>query len=177
MINDVLTKVIAEIPKLKQTITIAEPEAAALYTLLSMKGSTQISQLAVGDGFVVCDMGGGTVDLISYRVTNTEPISLGEATIGTGDQCGGSFVDRAFIQLLEKKMGLKNFWKIAGSSAAILPHTSLPVKLAKMVQQFSLTAKSGFSGKEGFDLDLPAVLADVHDPERGISDGELRITA
>lgn len=162
---------------LQRIVTTTEPEAAALYTLLSMKGSTQITQLAIGDGFIVCDMGGGTVDLISYRVSNIEPVAIDEATIGTGDQCGGSFVDRAFIQFLEKKLGPKNFSKIAGSTAANMPHTSLPIKLAKMVQQFSLTAKSGFSGNEGFDLDLPAVLGDIEDPERGMSDGELSITA
>ncbi|KAJ4295217.1 hypothetical protein N0V90_007228 [Kalmusia sp. IMI 367209] len=167
----------AEFPELKRTITTTEPEAAALYTMSSMKGSTQDNQLSVGDGFIVCDMGGGTVDLISYRVAETEPTSIEEATIGTGDQCGGSFVDRAFIQWLEMKLGDADFQKIAGGSADSLSRTSLPTKLGKMVQQFSLTAKSGFTGSEDFDLDLPAFLGEIQDPERGMFDGELRITA
>lgn len=53
---------------------IKEPEAAALFTLHHMgdKG------LAVGDAFVVCDAGGGTVDLISYEITSLKPFELKE---------------------------------------------------------------------------------------------------
>jgi molecular chaperone DnaK (HSP70) len=54
---------VSEFPQLKRTITITEPEAAALYTIQSLRGSVQDEQFAVGDGFIVCDMGGGTVDL------------------------------------------------------------------------------------------------------------------
>jgi len=50
-------------PMLKRTITITEPEAAAIYTISSLRGSVQQEKMAIGDGFVVCDMGGGTVDL------------------------------------------------------------------------------------------------------------------
>ena len=40
--------------------------------------------LAVGDGFVVCDAGGGTVDLISYEITSLKPIELKELVGSTG---------------------------------------------------------------------------------------------
>lgn len=39
-------------------VLIKEPEAAALYTLSSFDHT-----FAAGDSFVVCDAGGGTVDL------------------------------------------------------------------------------------------------------------------
>jgi molecular chaperone DnaK (HSP70) len=45
-----------------------EPEAAALYTMHSMK-----FELHVGDAFIVCDAGGGTVDLISIEVMAITP--------------------------------------------------------------------------------------------------------
>ncbi|KAL9090220.1 MAG: hypothetical protein Q9159_002120 [Coniocarpon cinnabarinum] len=48
---------------------ITEPEAAALYTLNQMSNFS----LKIGDAFVVCDAGGGTVDLISYEVQSLVP--------------------------------------------------------------------------------------------------------
>ena len=43
---------------------ILEPEAAATYALKTMDDH----DIAIGDTFVLCDAGGGTVDLISYKV-------------------------------------------------------------------------------------------------------------
>jgi len=43
------------------TSMIAEPEAAAIYTLKSLKGGASGDDIQVGDHFVLCDAGGGTV--------------------------------------------------------------------------------------------------------------------
>ena len=60
---------------------IKEPEAAALYTMYSLDHALQ-----KGDAFVVCDAGGGTVDLISYEVEATQPkLLLKELVTGTGE--------------------------------------------------------------------------------------------
>ena len=40
--------------------------------------------LKIGDAFVLCDTGGGTVDLISYEITKIEPFELRELVKGTG---------------------------------------------------------------------------------------------
>lgn len=53
----------SEFPQLKNILMTTEPEAAAIYTIKSLRGTTQNSDFAVGDGFIVCDMGGCTVDL------------------------------------------------------------------------------------------------------------------
>ncbi|KAF2642545.1 hypothetical protein P280DRAFT_548006 [Massarina eburnea CBS 473.64] len=164
-------------PQLKRIVTTTEPEAAAIYTIKSVKGSAQDDALKVGDGFVVCDMGGGTVDLISYRIAEIEPTSVEEASVGTGDQCGGSFVDRGFLTWLETKLGMGDFVKIAGCSAAELSRTSLPPKLGRMMQEFSLTAKSGFSGTEEYYLRLPAPLSGIDDEDRDMCDGEILLKA
>lgn len=59
---------------------IKEPEAAALYTLHSLDFA-----LEEGDAFVVCDAGGGTVDLISYEVEEVHPyLRLKELVPGNG---------------------------------------------------------------------------------------------
>lgn len=53
--------------------------------------------LQVGDVFVLCDAGGGTVDLISYKVTQTSPtFKIEEAAVGTGAKCGASFIEEVF---------------------------------------------------------------------------------
>lgn len=60
---------------------ITEPEAAAIYALDTMDPT----ELKVGDTFVLCDAGGGTVDLISYTVAALKPhLRVDEPTYGTG---------------------------------------------------------------------------------------------
>ena len=165
-----------EFQQLKDTIVATEPESAAIYTIKSLRGTAQDTQFAVGDGFIVCDMGGGTVDLISYRVAGLDPTIVEEATIGNGDQCGGSFVDRAFLEWLERRLGSQDFEKLTGCRSEDIPHTSLSPKAAKMLQNFTLCAKSGFSGDEENYLTLPKPLNAIEDDEtRGICDGEIKI--
>jgi molecular chaperone DnaK (HSP70) len=164
-----------EFAQLKRTIVTTEPEAAAIYTIKTLRGSAQDAQLAVGDGFIVCDMGGGTVDLISYRVAQLQPTTVEEVTVGNGDQCGGTFVDKAFLQWLERRLGTNDFVNIAGCRSEDIPRTSLSTKAARMLQDFTLEVKSGFSGTEINFLRLPSPLSGVDDKDRGISDGEIRI--
>jgi hypothetical protein len=164
-------------PQLCNVVTTTEPEAASIYTINTLKGTVQDNDLEVGDCFVVCDMGGGTVDLISYRVAGTSPTQVDEATVGTGDQCGGSFVDRAFFAWLQKKLGNVDFIRMAGCHAADLNRTSLPPKMGKLLRDFTLTAKSGFSGVEEYYIQLPSPLKTVDDIDRDISDGEIYIQA
>jgi hypothetical protein len=165
-------------PLLKRTLLTTEPEAAAIYTIQSLRGSVQDEQFAVGDGFIVCDMGGGTVDMISYRVASLEPTVLEEATIGSGDQCGGSFVERKFIQCLERRLGTNDFVSIAGTRSDDLPRTSLTSKMGRMVQDFVRECKSGFTGTETNHIRLPPPLSGIgEDDARGIVDGEIVIMA
>jgi hypothetical protein len=124
-------------------------------------GTTHDQQLAVGDGFAICDMDGGTVNLISYRVAEHQPTVAKEVMIGTGNQCGGSFTDRAFIQWLECRLGATHFVKITGCSSEDIPRTSLTPKLGRMVQDFTLEAKTGFSGNDTNFLRLPSPLNDL----------------
>jgi molecular chaperone DnaK (HSP70) len=165
-------------PKLNRTVLTTEPEAAAIYTIQSLRGSVQDEQFAIGEGFIVCDMGGGTVDLVSYRIAELEPTILEEATVGSGDQCGGSFVERGFLKWLERRLGTTDFVSIAGTKSDDLLRTSLTPKVSRMAQDFALEAKSGFSGLETNFLRLPVPLSTVEDDEaRGIVDEEITITA
>lgn len=81
---------------------ISEPEAAAVYTLRAI----QPNALNVGDHFIVCDAGGGTVDLISYEITSLNPsLLLSESSIGTGGLCGSAFLNYAFEDHCRRRLG------------------------------------------------------------------------
>ncbi|VUC36482.1 unnamed protein product [Clonostachys rosea] len=77
-----------------------EPETAALATLWE-RGE----DLRVGDVYVICDAGGGTVDLITYKVGELDPIQLHEAVTGKGGLCGGIFIDEEFQAICENRLG------------------------------------------------------------------------
>jgi hypothetical protein len=84
-------------------------------------------------------------------------------------------VDRFFLQWLERRLGTADFIKIAGCRSQDIPHTSLSKKAARMMQDFTLEVKSGFSGTEKYYPRLPAPLNGTDDPARGISEGEILI--
>ncbi|KAI0380714.1 hypothetical protein F5Y04DRAFT_289384 [Hypomontagnella monticulosa] len=85
---------------------ISEPEAAGIYALDKMRAIG----LEVGDTFVVCDAGGGTVDLVSYTVTSLDPPRVEEAASGSGGMCGSSFLNRIFAKHLQDKFRGYNEW-------------------------------------------------------------------
>jgi hypothetical protein len=84
---------------------ISEPEAAAVYTLQAI----QPNHLKPGDNFVVCDAGGGTVDLISYEIKQTQPLRLEESAEGSGACCGAAMLNAKFEELIRKRMGTVAF--------------------------------------------------------------------
>ncbi|KAF9729994.1 hsp70-like protein [Paraphaeosphaeria minitans] len=69
-----------ELPHLKQIVTTTEPEAATLYVLHTMRTSRVFGEIGVGESFLVCDLGGGTVDTVAYEVDQIEPLILKEVT-------------------------------------------------------------------------------------------------
>lgn len=165
-------------PKLGHIIDATEPESAAIHTIATLHNTAHDARFEKSDGFILCDMGGGTVDLISYRISKLNPTVIEEVTVGSGDQCGGTFVDRAFLQWLECRLGTEDFIKIAGCRSEQIPRTMMSKKAARMLENFTMEIKGGFSGTETYTLQLPSPLSSiVDDPERGIEDGEIQITA
>ncbi|KAI9768127.1 MAG: hypothetical protein M1839_004184 [Geoglossum umbratile] len=92
---------------------IKEPEAAALYTLNRMKGRG----FQVGDAFVICDAGGGTVDLISYELTSIAPFKLRELVPGDGGMAGSLILNQKFEEFIENIVGKEQFAKLKPSEA------------------------------------------------------------
>lgn len=94
--------------KAEEIQIISEPEAAAIYALDVMDPHI----IQAGDTFVICDAGGGTVDLISYTVSHLKPIlSVDEAASGTGGLCGSSFLNRIFEQYLLERFEDNDGWE------------------------------------------------------------------
>ena len=90
---------------------LSEPESAAIYALKNMDSGN--SSVKVEDRIVVCDCGGGTVDVISYEVRQIEPqLRVAECTAGTGDYCGSTFIDQEFEKLFAQRLGSEEFAKI-----------------------------------------------------------------
>ena len=117
---------------------ISEPEAAAIYALHAMDPHS----IQVGDTFVLCDAGGGTVDLISYTVSALKPIlKVTEAAMGSGRLCGSTFLNRIFQKYLVDKLSLNEEWDEEVVEDAM--------------QRFDLVTKKAFRGVEGEEFIIP----------------------
>jgi len=77
---------------------ITEPEAAMVHVLQKLPEG----EYKVGDCFVLCDAGGGTADLITYKITSVAPLEVEEVVQGDGDRCGSVFLDRQFKAFIEE---------------------------------------------------------------------------
>ncbi|PWY95394.1 actin-like ATPase domain-containing protein [Aspergillus sclerotioniger CBS 115572] len=97
---------------LEEISLVSEPEAAALYSLRA----TQPNSIAKNDVLIVCDAGGGTVDLISYQITELEPLALMEVVKGAGRICGSMILDQRFEHMLEEKMGPSGYGALSDVS-------------------------------------------------------------
>lgn len=68
-----------------QIFLIREPEAAAVATLSTLTQGGSEQQVKSGDSIMICDCGGGTVDITSYEITETTPkLVFKELLVGTG---------------------------------------------------------------------------------------------
>ncbi|KAL9032255.1 MAG: hypothetical protein Q9180_006605 [Flavoplaca navasiana] len=86
---------------------ISEPEAAAVWAFHEMAPWG----LKKEETFVVCDAGGGTVDLITYRITALRPsLRIAEVAKGEGGMCGSTMLDRSFASFLRDKFGDDPMW-------------------------------------------------------------------
>ncbi|KAL9101421.1 MAG: hypothetical protein Q9163_003313 [Psora crenata] len=138
---------------------ISEPEAAAIYALHAMDPHS----IVVGDTFVLCDAGGGTVDLISYTVSELKPIlKVQEAASGSGRLCGSTFLNRIFQKFLIDKLSLNSEWDEEVVEDAM--------------KRFDLVTKKAFRGDAGEEFIIPVPgLAD--DPSQGVRRGKFKMTA
>ncbi|PQE05216.1 Hsp70 family protein [Rutstroemia sp. NJR-2017a BBW] len=78
---------------------ISEPEAAATFLL---ENSDNIS---LGEIFIIADCGGGTVDVVTYGVSNRYPLRLKEEKIPPiGSSCGSSYLNDNYRTMLHNRL-------------------------------------------------------------------------
>ncbi|KAI9473985.1 MAG: hypothetical protein EXX96DRAFT_529019 [Benjaminiella poitrasii] len=125
-------------------ILTSEPEAAALYC---ERMCDQVN-LKKGDRILICDAGGGTVDLIVFEVISPNGMQnttnrLKEVTKGIGESCGSTILDNNFKALIEEKLRdqLKDVPAIA---------------INNLMDQFVDNIKPEFDGLDDQYLNLPA---------------------
>ncbi|KAG0327425.1 hypothetical protein BGZ99_007645 [Dissophora globulifera] len=141
-------------------ILISEPEAAAMYC----ERMVDRFSLKHGNRFMICDAGGGTVDLIVFEVNEPpgQPRHLREVTRGHGASCGSVFLDANMENLLERKFRrYRRGIKACG--------------WASLMDTFVDMVKPMFNGQEDVLMQIPQAtgLEDLNDPDIGLEEGVL----
>ncbi|KAF3931845.1 hypothetical protein ABW19_dt0203457 [Dactylella cylindrospora] len=149
---------------------ISEPGAAGLHVLtISKRNNPQL--VKKGDCIVVCDAGGGTVDIVTFEATNVSPhLVLEERVAPSGDLCGSVYLNLAFESLIDLKLGprasggdrrMERARK--GVSSQFNQHTKVQVDPERWT-------------REPFTFELKPELPDPHNPGERISDIEMSLS-
>ncbi|CAI7668568.1 unnamed protein product [Penicillium viridicatum] len=80
---------------------MSEPEAAAESVHAQLK---EEGMLQTGDGILVCDCGGGTVDITTYFVMDHTNCNLLGITAVQGAKCGGAAIDSRLFDLMKRRL-------------------------------------------------------------------------
>ncbi|EOD52620.1 putative hsp70 family protein [Neofusicoccum parvum UCRNP2] len=87
---------------------ITEPEAATLAALKPHISENSLDPIVPGNGVLVCDCGGGTVDVTTYKILSVRPkLRFQELCVGIGGKCGSTAIDRNFNKWMIKTFGAK----------------------------------------------------------------------
>ncbi|KAK4161201.1 hypothetical protein QBC43DRAFT_244237 [Cladorrhinum sp. PSN259] len=132
---------------------VSEPEACAVFTLQDMIAAGE-NPLVPGECFLICDAGGGTVDLATYCLESEDPFEISQVGKKSGGRCGATFIDQAFIRWMKPK--ITNF-AIAPENFGSGGHFVLEPKGIVLLSKFE-RMKRQFSGKETNTLQLPKLV-------------------
>jgi len=145
---------------------VTEPEAAAVHCFKTFKGSKD--SLKVGDVYVIADCGGGTVDLITYRIASVEPrLRVDECVGGTGGLCGSTALNRRFEELVIDRLGRvqwNNMTTVARNNTLL--HFDEFLKPTFCPPEYSDEEDDEFE-TETYHCPVPGVLQDLHRRIRG----------
>lgn len=92
--------------------------------------------IQAGDAFVLCDAGGGTVDLITYEIKKIEPfLQLIELVPGKGGMAGSLGLNQRFEESVRDVVGEDQFCSLKKT-----------VGWAKALNEFDKNIKTAFNG-------------------------------
>ncbi|KAK1754394.1 hypothetical protein QBC47DRAFT_383808 [Echria macrotheca] len=171
-------------PKIRNISFVSEPEACAHYTLREAWQKDHI-RFRKNDCFIVCDAGGGTVDIASYKVAsidhNTKQIKLEQIGFPIGNKCGATFIDTSFTDFVRDRLGEEDWERLnysEGQDNATGGHNIVKPLVRLLLERFQ-PIKHQFDGKGtklGWPLQLPRGIGATDNAEKGIESGVLRIT-
>ncbi|KAH8732201.1 hypothetical protein GQ44DRAFT_766352 [Phaeosphaeriaceae sp. PMI808] len=166
-------------PKLNDVLFITESEAAARYTVRYYKEQEAVNFLHDNSYFVLCDAGGGTVDVVSYKVVKTAPtLQLLEIGKPSGAKCGSIFINKKFKQWLRRKIGDDNYCELDPDlnidKAASNASETGPMR--ELMKEFDIR-KEQFTafGTQDIHISLPEPLHNLSIPGV-VQGGEITIT-
>ncbi|OJA20948.1 hypothetical protein AZE42_03492 [Rhizopogon vesiculosus] len=141
---------------------ITEPEAAAVHCARL----TDLHKLKPSQNFMICDAGGGTVDLAIYKIIGQMAnLEIAEMCARSGANCGSLFLDLRFRELVKT---------LLADHPAHLDAASL----AYFMHSFSQTDKLAYRGEIDDDTYFNFTcfnVQDPHDSSVGLINGELAI--
>ncbi|KAG0006649.1 hypothetical protein BGZ65_005613 [Modicella reniformis] len=140
-------------------LLVSEPEAAAMYC----ERKCEQFNLRHGDRFMICDAGGGTVDLIVFQVDYSSGTRhLIEVTRGSGASCGSGFLDENFSMLVRQKLQRYDLQ---------------PKAWAQIMEEFVFMHKPQFDGDDDAFISMPSSVANLVDLDMRLEDGLLTISS
>lgn len=164
-------------PKIRDFYIVSEPEACALFTVRDMIKEGHNS-LYEGEGFILVDAGGGTVDLASYRIDRISPLKMTMIDKTDGAECGATFIDKAFMEWLEpmlvgvkKEAGRREERDVRLISQDVKTggHFVFQPLARSLLRDYFESIKENFDTREDRDVQLPSRF---EDSERRIWDLE-----
>ncbi|KAG4032827.1 hypothetical protein MFRU_006g02900 [Monilinia fructicola] len=100
---------------------ISEPEAAATFLLESSE------DISLGETFIIADCGGGTVDVVTYGVSNRYPLRLkGESIQPIGDNCGSSYLNDRYKDMLLSRLQDEDYLLKNGETLEAIVNRLIP---------------------------------------------------
>ncbi|KAH8727125.1 hypothetical protein GQ44DRAFT_725417 [Phaeosphaeriaceae sp. PMI808] len=148
-------------PRLQEVMFVTESEAAAHYVARFYRDERGQEFLKENQYFVLCDAGGGTVDVVSYLVKKLRPVlQLEQVGQPTGSKCGSIFINRTFLKWLRDKLGEDNYRQLDPNLDIDKEafHASESPAMRYLMEKFD-ERKQGFTRDSGdFYLDLPPPL-------------------
>ncbi|KAG8908847.1 hypothetical protein FRB99_003086 [Tulasnella sp. 403] len=141
---------------------ITEPEAAAVHCA----HLTDLHKLQPSQNFMICDAGGGTVDLAVYKIIGQlSNLEIAEVCARSGANCGSIFLDLRFRELVRTLL-------------ADHPAHLDPASQAFFMHAFAESDKLAYNGESDDDNFFHFNCFNVEDPDDaavGLVNGELAI--
>ncbi|KEZ45057.1 hypothetical protein SAPIO_CDS2479 [Scedosporium apiospermum] len=122
--------------------------------------------LRAGDAIVICDAGGGTVDLVSYEILSLDPFELKALTAPSGGICGSMMVNKLFEEEIKKVVGDSAYAELKKTPA-----------YRCALRDFDGAIKPAFRGRNDPDRFVSFPMAGLEDnPARGLLSNSMTLS-